>query len=295
MPSRSTLALTLAFVSCTLLSACGGSPTTPPPPPPPVPPPANALPSIDGIAVQGRRSGQPARVADVRETVDVVATVSDAETPIDQLVYQWSATAGTFSGTGRAVTWTAPETAATPGIVTLTLRVRENYGHPGQAQIYSHEVSGTQTLALHDSPAEIGGMVVRFLTEFSKPQTNQDWQDIMMDFKAAACPRPSEVELEREDVIDHYENVVMHRFEIGAPAVSVTFGGACAFRSLNLVGDACAITPVDWDSTDRRFGHAPTQGRSHISAAYSTVDSRWWLCGSHYEPTDTLSHPFYSR
>jgi hypothetical protein len=295
MHQRFSSHLVFALVATLFVNACGGSPTTPPPPPGPGPAPTNAPPSIASITVQGRRAGQPARFADVRETVDVAATVSDAETPLEELVYQWTTTAGTFTGTGRNVTWTAPDTAATPGTVTLTLKVIEHYGYPGQPKTFTQDVSRTQTLALHDSEKEVGGMAVRFLTEFSKPQTNQNVDDIMKDFKAAACPRPSEVAAEREDVIDHYENVEMHRFDIGVPAVSVRFGGACDFRSLNLVGDACAITAVDWDSTDRRFGRAPAVGRSHISAAYSTADSRWWLCGSHYEPSGTLSHPFYSR
>jgi hypothetical protein len=288
--------LVLALCACLLLAACGGSPTAPPPPPPPPPPPANSLPSIDGIAVQGRRAGQPARFADVRETVDVVATVRDAETPVDELTYQWTATTGTFTGAGRAVTWTAPESASTPAMVTITLKVIENYGHPGQPRNYSQEVSGTQTLALHDSGREVGEMAVRFLTEFSKPQTNQDWQDVMRDFKAAACARPGEVDAERLDVVNHYENFVMHAYTIGQPTVNVAFGGSCAFRPANLVGDACAITTVDWDSTDLRNGsRARTQGRSHISASYSTADTRWWLCGSHFEPTTSLLHPFYAR
>jgi hypothetical protein len=246
--------------------------------------------------VQGRRAGQPARFADLRETVDVVATVRDTETSLDDLVYQWTATAGTFNGTGRAVTWTAPESASTPAIVTITLKVVEHYGHPGQPKNFSQEVSSMQTLRLHDSGREVGDMAVRFLTEFSKPQTNQDWRDIMRDFKADACPRPGEVDAERLDVINHYENFQMHAFSIGEPTVSVAFGGACAFRSANLVGDACAITSVDWDSTDLRNGsRGRTRGLSHISASYSTADARWWLCGSHFEPTTTLFHLFYAR
>jgi hypothetical protein len=288
--------LGVALGACGLLAACGGSPTAPPPPPPPPPPPANSLPSIDGIAVQGRRAGQPARFADVRETVDVVATVRDAETPLDELVYQWTATAGTFSGTGRAVTWTAPESASTPAIVTITLKVVEHYGHPGQPKNFSQEVSGSETLRLHDSGREVGDMAVRFLTEFSKPQTNQDWRDIMRDFKADACPRPGEVDAERLDVINHYENYHMNAFSIGVPTVNVAFGGTCPFRPDNLRGDACAITSVDWDSTDRRTGiQARTLGLSYLSAAYSVADSRWWLCASHFEPTTTLFHLFYAR
>lgn len=252
------------------------------------------MPSIDSIAVQGRRPAQPAGFADVRETVDVAATVRDAETPLDELVYQWTATAGTFSGTGRNVTWTAPDSASTPATVTITLKVIENFGHPGQPKTFSQEVSGTQTIALHDSVKEVGDMSRRFLTEFSKPETNQDWQDIMKDFKASVCPQPGLVEEEKADVIRHYSFFTMHNYEIGPAAVNVHFGGACAFR--NRPGDACAIVPVFWDSTDSRDGRRGTAtGLDHIAAAYSTADSRWWLCSSDFESMSTFGHGFYSR
>lgn len=281
-----------------LLQACGGAapPTQPPPPPPPpvVLPPQNALPSIATITVQGRRPKQPARFADAREAVDVTATVTDAETPVDELTYEWSAPVGTFSGTGRAVTWTAPETVSGPTTVTLTLKVVEKYGHPGQAKIYSHDVSATQTLALHDSQKEVGEMSVRFLTEFSKPQTNKDWRDIMRDFKAAACPRPSEVDLERADVERHYNNFFMHAFEIRPATVSVNFGGMCSVGQQP--GDACASVFVLWDSTDLRSNvRATTSGFDFLAAAYSSTDARWWLCASNFRATGTFGHSFYSR
>ena len=285
--NRATCVFGLVF----LIASCGGSSPTSPPPPPPPPPVNNAVPVIVSITVQGRRANQPARMADLRETVDVSATVTDAETAVEQLTYQWTASVGTFNGTGRQVTWTAPDSASTPSTVTITLRVVENYGAG-----LSHQVTATQTVALHESSKEVGDMAVRFLTEFSKPQTNQDWQDIMRDFKAAACPQPGLVDDEKDDVIDHYTNYEMLTYSIQNPAVSVGFGEGCAFR--NRPGDACAVVAVSWHS--RQIGNAspedPTSGLDHIAAAYSPADSRWWLCSSDYEPATTSgARGFYAR
>jgi hypothetical protein len=293
------LSLSLASLGCVVfLVACGGAaptappPTVPPPPPPPVAPPANATPTIDAIVAQGRRPRQPARYADLRETIDVSATVADPETSLDELSYEWTSTAGTFTGTGRTVTWTAPDNPA--GTVTISLKLTENYGHPGQEKIYKHEVTGTVVVRVHDSGREIGDMAWRFLDEFSKPQTNRDWQDIMRDFKAAACPQPGEPESERTDVVNHYTNYVMHDYSLGAPAVNVTFGGSCAFRGK--LGDACVSVPVFWDSTDTRNNlRSPTRGIDHLAAVYSREDSRWWLCSSDFEPFGTAGHSLYSR
>lgn len=226
--------------------------------------------------------------------IDVSATVRDAETPVDQLVYQWSATAGTFNGTGRTVTWTAPASATTPGTVTITLKVIETYGQPGGPQTFSHEVSGTQTIALHDSADEVEEYAFRFLNEFSQPQTNKDWQNVMRDFKASACPQPSLVESEQEDVVRHYTFFTMHAYSIQAASTRIGFGGGCSFR--DRPGDACVSLPVVWDSTDSRDGTRTTaHGLNHVAAAYSTADSRWWLCSSDFEPLTSPGHQLYRR
>lgn len=285
--------LTAAAVALAIVSmgaACGGSPVAPPPPPPP----ANSLPVIDDITVRGKRSAEPERFADLREAVEVSAVVRDNETALDELTYAWSATAGTFSGAGRTVTWTAPDSAQTPGTVTITLKVTERYGNPGGQKNFSQDVSGTQTLTLHDSEGEIAAMALRFLTEFSKPQANKDANDIMRDFKASACPQPGLVNDERDEVIRHYTFFTMQSFSVQNPDVRIDFGDGCEYRGRP--GDACASARVNWQSTDTRTGAAETAiGIDHIAAAYSRTDNRWWLCSSDFEPTTSLAQSFYAR
>ncbi|HVL66027.1 MAG TPA: hypothetical protein VM364_02065 [Vicinamibacterales bacterium] len=292
---------------CTLAAGayagCGGSPITPQPPPPIVQPPVNAAPNIESITVQGRRRRQPAAVADIRETVDVSATVRDSETPVEQLVYQWTASVGTFTGTGRAVTWTAPDSVdksiREPLTVTITLKVIEHYGHPGQAPAWSHEVTATTSVRLHDSVREIGDMSRLFLDKFSQPQTIRDWREVMSDFDldGGTCPDPRQVDAEKDDVIRHYTHFVMHRYEIGAANVSVDFGEGChvPLRGWR-PGDACVRVPVFWDSTDTRDNtRGISTGTDWISAAYSVPKSRWFLCSSDFPPSNTLGHSFYAR
>ncbi len=290
----------LSLIVIVVGAACGGEggkPPTQPPPPPPVnqDPPANTRPTIDSITVQGRRPKQPARFADVREMIDVSATVRDPETPVEELTYQWTATAGTaiagtFISTGRVAIWTAPDSIPAPTIVTITLKVIEHYGHPGQAKIFSHDTTSTVTVAVHDSVKEVGDMSVRFLTEFSKPQTNRDWRDVMKDFNRSVCPVPSEYDDERASVEQHIQNFTMNAFNIGQPTVAVNFGGACSF---GLPGDACTSARVMWDSTGPD-GRGTARGVDHLTAVYSGTDRRWWLCSSRFEPDDTAGVRFYS-
>ncbi len=291
---RSTFSALFAIAAAVVLAACSGStPTTPTPPPAQQPAPQNALPSIDGITAQGRRTRQPARFADLRETLDVAAAVRDSETSVDELVYQWSATAGSFSGTGRNVTWTAPDAATTPGTVTITLKVVENYGHPGQAKIFAHDVSGTQTIALHDSTKEVGDMSRQFLIDFSTTSL-KDWQVVMRNFNRSVCPRPSEFDDERVSVIDHYTNFTMHAFDVGPATVAINFGGSCSVPGDALPGDACVTSRVMWDSTGPS-GRSSTRGTDYLSAVYVTADRRWWLCSSRYGADSTIGASYYSR
>lgn len=253
----------------------------------------NGLPVIEGINVQGRRLLQPARMADLRELIDVSATVRDAETNVAELIYQWTATAGTFTGAGRMVTWTAPESAATPITVTITLKVIELYGHPGEAKTFSQDVSSTQTLSLHDSVKEVGDMSRQFLTDFSTT-TLQDSNVIMRNFNRAICPRPREVDDERAQVENHYRNFVMNAYTVGPAQVSINFGEWCAVPGEFLPGDACSSVRVMWDSTGPT-GRLVTRGVDLLTAVYSSSDSRWWLCSSRFDPDSSFGHTIYSK
>jgi hypothetical protein len=288
------------LVLAVFIATCGGGtptapqPSGPPTPPPPSTPPANVAPTIQTITVQGRRNRQPPRFADLKETVDVSATVVDPETSPDDMTYQWTATAGTFSGSGRTATWTAPDSATTPAKVTITLKVVENYGHPGQPKNFSHEVTSTVDVALHDSTTEVRRMSEQFLLDFS--DTNiKDWQYIMRNFSSSECPNPADVDAERADVISHYTQFDMIQHRVGEGRVTVNFGSFCGFRGRR--GDACSVVPVFWESRTKSGARALAEGLDHLAAAYSAKDSRWYLCSSDFEPFTELapSHRFYAR
>lgn len=285
------------LASALLAAACGGSPAAPqppappPPPPPVVQPPNNALPQIQSIRVQDRRPRTPARFADVSDIVDVVATVQDAETAPEAMTYEWTATHGTFSGTGANVTWSAPASISGPLKATLTLKLIERYGHPGQAPSFSHEVTSTVEVAVHDSQKEVADIARQFLTDFSTTSI-KDWRHVMRNFSRSACPDPGEVELEQIDVENHYTNYHMHNYEIRQPDVRLNFGGTC---ELNKRGDACAVVGTYWDSTFVPGNNRKqTTGVDYLTAVYSTSDSRWWLCSSYFHATSTTGHSFYS-
>jgi hypothetical protein len=272
-----------------LIVACGGTPVMPTPggggadPQPP----ANNLPVIDSISVQGARSPkEPASFADLGESVAVAAKVHDDETPADQLDYQWSAPVGTFTGTGASVVWQAPATAATtPADVTITLKVVEHYGNPG-GPVFSHDVSGTATVSLHDSVGEVGGMARQFLLDFSDSSMT-DVPHIMRNFD----PSCKEAQDEAQQVADNRRQLKIVRSIIGLPTVTVPFGDAfCPIftsdPSRSQRGDACSSTPSHWESKVLANGHSTiADGLDWISAYYHPELRAWKLCDSQFPGT----------
>ncbi len=271
-----------------ILAACGSSPTSPGPPAPPVTCASlgNTPPVIDTIGVQGSRAGEPASFADLNEAIAITATVHDQETAADRLQYVWSATAGTFSGSGTGVTWQAPAAAATPLTVTLTLHVIEQCGTGQSAQ---HDVTGTAAVSLHDSAKEVGDMATVFLQEFSDSSLT-DVDHIMRNFSKAACPDPREIDSEFDDVRNNRAKFRIVSSRIGTPVVLLAFGGHCPFPgpdpNRRKAGDACAIVPSYWDSIDLSDNsRGAVDGKDYLAAAYSAGERRWWLCSSDYDGT----------
>ena len=130
----------------------------------------------------------PTRFADLDEAITVTATVIDAETPSDQLKYEWSADSGAFSGTGREVTWRAPAQAATPAVVRLNLAVVETYqttNSQGLPTTAENRVTGSIDIRLHASAKEVRDMAVEFLVEFSQQRLSPD--QIVRNF-TDSCP-----------------------------------------------------------------------------------------------------------
>jgi len=274
-----------------LSASCGDGPTRPDPPinPPPPPPPVNTAPVINSIAVQGTRTNEPPNFANVSETVAVTASVTDAETAVEQLQYNWTAPVGTFTGAGARVSWVAPASAETPAAVVLTLEIVERYGTN-----LENRVTKTANVALHDIAKEVGDMARQFLLDFSDT-TIKDVSRIMQNFgSAAVCPEPNEILSERNDVINHYTNYRMIESKVESATVTINFGGSCPYRGKR--GDACAVVPVFWNSIDLRTNVRDSHsGNDIVAAAYSRNDARWFLCASDYQRLPPFSLVPYPR
>jgi hypothetical protein len=283
----------IATAGALIVAACGGSAVQPGP----IPggggnggsstPPPNNPPTIDAITIQGTRPGQPPNFGDLSEGIPIAATVRDDETAVDQLQYSWTAPVGTFSGTGRAVTWQAPAAAATPLDVVITLTVTERYGNPG-GPTFEHSATKVATLSLHNSSKEVGDMARQFLLDFSDSNI-RDVSAIMRNFSDATPSCHSGKVSETNDVSDNRVNYHIDQFSVGQATASIRFGGVCPNR--NRRGDACALLDVDWRSTRltddpltgaKRGDKEHVAGLDQVTAIYVPDQKTWGLCESDF-------------
>jgi hypothetical protein len=269
LPVRPALFTALALTVVSL--GCSGGATGPSTnPPPPV---NNTPPVVTSIVVRGAAARMPAQYASLGDTVNVTATVTDAETPVSQLIYAWTSSAGgTFSGSAAAVTWTAPATtaAATPVNATLTLTVTETFGAN-----QTNRVTANTVVDLHNSPREVQDLAVLFLEDFS---TQLPVDTVMRNF-TATCPEAAQ---ERADVANSNARFTIIRYAVDAAAATTTvpFTGVCPFRQVR--GDACAQVPVSWTAMEKATGAVGTNsGIDQVTALLE--NGVWKLCASDYD------------
>ena len=90
-----------------------------------------------GISPSGPAANNPPRItaltvssdrAEVGEEVTISASVTDDESPVNDLSYSWAATSGTIIGTGPVVKWKAPIGNPTPAAYRISLVVVDKYG-----------------------------------------------------------------------------------------------------------------------------------------------------------------------
>jgi len=257
----------------------------------------NAPPAIDDLLVQGGRPDQPAFMADLGETLAVNGTVTDAETAVDALTYEWTATAGSFTGTGAAVTWRAPETLpSTPVTVSLTLTVVERYLEFDDRNVpvpREHRLAVSRDVRVHNSIEEVATKARNFLLAFS--DSSVPTSQVMRDFS----PNCSGTADETFDVDRNRCTFIINDFFVGDATTTVAFGGTCPFR--NRRADACAVVPVRWESTVRDEANScplnevtltpgareTAEGLDQVTAVYEAGE--WRLCGSDFLPSN--AHP----
>jgi hypothetical protein len=242
---------------------------------------ANNPPTIVSVTGQGTRTNSPPGFADFGEEINLTAVVQDREAQPQDLSYEWTATAGTFSGNGPTVRWRAPaSTGSLTTSLTVSVTVVERYNDADPATGLpipkENRVSRSTVISVHDSAREIGNMARQFLLDFSDSSI-RDISFILRNF-SDTCPAKVE---EGNDITDNRKNFKITAFSIGPPVVTVGFGGTCPFRARP--GDACAQVPADWTSIYLPNGTIQhVIGTDQVVAVYRANEGGWRLCESDF-------------
>jgi len=273
------------------MMSCGGTPTGPTATPPVVADPGpvvvNTPPVIGKFIVQGTRINEPPNFADASEEIPVSVDVTDAESPVSSLKFNWTSNTGTFSGTGPKVTWRAPDKVELPVTVALNLEVVETYTSQGKP--VTNNPKASVTVSLHDSTKEVGDMARQFLIDFSDT-TIKDVSYVMRNFESGCYGTDAEA----SQVTSHIADYDMVRYTAGPAITTVRFGGTCPFRDLR--GDACAQVRMHWESRAKHNLYWPSgdlylaaggidtqDGVDQVAAMYYRDKQRWRLCDSAWD------------
>ena len=248
-----------AGLACAIGACSDSTPTTPAQPVV-----NNTAPTIESIAVSSAR-------VDAGQEVQLTASVKDAETPLDQLTYTWSASpvSGTFTGSGAVVKWRAPMQQATPALYLLTLTVTEKYTSSGQTR--ENTVSSTASVHYNDSPAEVAHLGIDFLVD-KFANFNVSPAQAVSNFSDSCKGKADEL----GDVTENRAN--FHILSGTFTPTSVAFNSGL---TTGTVDGPCAFEDIP-NSGPNAGRKERVSGTCHLTTVYENF--RWFLCVSNFEP-----------
>ena len=207
--------------------------------------------------------------AEVNVPLQLSAVVEDETTLIEDLIFEWTADVGTFSGTGPTVFWTGGSSEITPASYDLTLTVIENIetrNLAGTIEVHENRVSESITIYLNESVGEISALVGTFLEDFS----NSDIPAVVVvrnfsDNCSGKAAELSDVENNRL----YYEGI------------SATFEVTDVWVNSDRTY-AIAIVPCEFNSIFIETGETEiATGVCTITAVYEPYE--WLLCSSEFD------------
>ena len=238
---------------------------------------ANRAPVISAFRSIGSRNNQPSGFADIDETVQVLATVTD----------EWTAP-GTLTPSGPTLTWKIPSSISggTPATVTVGLKVTETFVEGGVT--HTQSTSGSFPVRVHDSQKEILSAGEDFLLLFS--DSTKSTNEVLHNF-STTCDggkgRQNEANDTDRNRLQYIQNFAAARVVRRPPATFNFVRQGCfpAGRQQPST-DACSAYTVHWEVTSKIDGKKETtDGIDYVSAVLE--NDRWLLCHSDFIGTVT--------
>jgi hypothetical protein len=215
--------------------------------------------------------------AEVNGQIELTAVVSDAETDAASLLYEWTATGGTFTGSGRSVVWRAPG-SANPAVHDLKLTVIDRYtatDADGKSQPRENRVSRSATAHMNDSPAELSALALTFLDDFVHSERSPEF--CVRNFSDACRGKAEELsDIQRNRAL-YIVDPSRSSFRIHSIAYN-TAGNVPTQATF-----ATVLAPCEFASTEKATGmFGIARGTCRLTNVYE--DFRWRLCESNFLP-----------
>lgn len=243
---------------------------------------ANPAPVIQEITVSSR--------AESRAELAVTAVVQDQETSPANLVYEWTPTGGTVTGTGASVRWLMPG-VTTPTALDLNLTVIERYtvAAPGGVdEARENRVSGKATVHVNDSLREVTDLATLFIDDFIHSERSPEF--CVRNF-SDSCPGKQE---ELRDIRANRANFVNNPAASSMGPGSLNFYDNGSSRRTQVPPSQAAfaelLAPCRFAATNKATGVSGLAiGTCQLNAIYENF--QWRLCDSYFLPAPSLT-PF---
>jgi hypothetical protein len=261
-------------LACAVFAGCdGGNPIQPPPPPPP-----NSAPIV--------RSVTPSRTqVDAGQEIEVTAVAEDAQTPADQLTYEWAAepAGGLFTGQGRVVRWRAPTAGPVPSDYMIRVTVRD--------PAFLSATMATPAIRVNDGLREMRQLAETFLGDFIVTANPPAF--CVRNF-SDSCPGKQQ---ELEDIRLNRENFIIKTGESTYRVTEVHLNSGWLQCTAPGGPSTCAlvVAPSRFVSENRHSGQTEVApGTALISGIFE--QNQWRLCDSRFEPPEGIKiNPLFWR
>jgi hypothetical protein len=217
--------------------------------------------------------------------VTITAVVDDAETPLSALTFQWSASAGTITGSGTTATWRMPP-GITSGIdVVIGLTVFDSHDAVVNNFVVKQQFVATaisSPFRVHDSVAEVKELARKFLVDLFG-NSSVPAEACVVDF-ADVCANFGEGKTnELQQIIAHRAGYVVISAQVLNQKVVFTTPDTGSVHSATMFVDRLKTSKV----------RGTTCGDFEVTVIY--VGGRWWICESYFNEGDTSFCPTASN
>jgi len=251
----------IVAIIAVITAACSGSPTQPTASAAAqgaiTPPMIKTAPVITSLSISPR--------VEADDDVSLVATVEDADTPLDRLQYEWSVAPpyGVFVGSGREVTWRAPRGEHTPDVYVFTLTVIDSY--MAGSRPTEQRTSASLSVHYNDSHLETSALALDFLRDYSN--TSVPAEQVVRNFSDSCPGKATElqaVQINRRD------------YQMLGGDFSVALTGLYENRTVGEI-----VAPCTFRSVSKATGKTETStGTCSLTTVYENW--RWMLCDSRF-------------